>query len=323
MKEVYLPYYNKTACIIAPAYGVAEESQIASVLQNISVNIDQFGFKAKYYPNMLAPYNISIFTPDDLRIANSDEVRFDQLKQALHDPDCNFIWALKGGYGSIRIVNTLSEIEKPEQQKLFIGFSDITVIHAFVNNVWNWPSIHYGNLVEKGNIALLEDNKQSFLYLVEQKQTSFSVVSISDNIITPVSGKIIGGNFITFLEVKPILNIDFTKTIIVLEDVMESPHKIDGYLQSLKITPTFEFASAVIFASFIPSDNTNTTISAYPKIMKDFASTMPFPVFQMLPDDTIGHTDVNKALLMGAEGSITPHNSSCVDGDQYEFTAEL
>ncbi|MCB0392487.1 MAG: LD-carboxypeptidase, partial [Bdellovibrionales bacterium] len=86
----------------------------------------------------------------DLLCANSDEKRFVHLKKALYAKDSKVIWSLRGGYGSLRLYPYLTKVKPPTKKKLFIGYSDTTAIHHFLNQKWNWQSLHGTMLEEMG-----------------------------------------------------------------------------------------------------------------------------------------------------------------------------
>src|SRR5688572_7432162 len=94
-----------TACIIAPAYGVATQADISVALDDVTKLVKLYKLNPYIYPNMLAPGNHSLFDSIKLPFSNTDEVRFNHLIDAFNNPDCNLIWAFRGGYGSIRLLD--------------------------------------------------------------------------------------------------------------------------------------------------------------------------------------------------------------------------
>ncbi len=63
-------------------------------------------------------------------LAASDDERLAELQRALEDPDIDAVWALRGGYGAIRIVHRLDLGRQRSDPIPFIGFSDNTVLHV-------------------------------------------------------------------------------------------------------------------------------------------------------------------------------------------------
>ena len=70
-----------------------------------------------------------------------DWERFLQVKYALESSESKVIWCARGGYGSADILPFLSDLKKPKNSKIFIGFSDIVSLTTFLKQKWNWPVI--------------------------------------------------------------------------------------------------------------------------------------------------------------------------------------
>jgi muramoyltetrapeptide carboxypeptidase len=63
-------------------------------------------------------------------MAGVDALRLADLQSALDDPSIDGIWALRGGYGTLRIVDALDFARQLADPIPFIGFSDNTSIHV-------------------------------------------------------------------------------------------------------------------------------------------------------------------------------------------------
>ncbi|MGE3920578.1 MAG: LD-carboxypeptidase [Gammaproteobacteria bacterium] len=83
----------------------------------------------------------TLFAPD-LLCANTDENRFNNLKKALFNPATKAIIIAKGGYGSIRLLSKLNELQPPKSNKIFVGMSDSISLQIFLQQKWGWPTIH-------------------------------------------------------------------------------------------------------------------------------------------------------------------------------------
>jgi len=62
--------------------------------------------------------------------AGSPEVRAGDLQAAFADPDVDAILAMRGGYGSAQVIPLLDFGSIAQSPKPFVGFSDITALHA-------------------------------------------------------------------------------------------------------------------------------------------------------------------------------------------------
>src|SRR6266550_4247873 len=61
-----------------------------------------------------------------------DESRAQAVYGFANDPTIEVLWAARGGYGATRLLplldNLTKEHGKPKQQKLLVGYSDVTVL---------------------------------------------------------------------------------------------------------------------------------------------------------------------------------------------------
>jgi len=95
-------------------------------------------------------------------------MRLAHLKNALNDSSAGVIWLLDGGYELTRLIPNLFHLKKPKKEKLFVGFSDGTALYIFLNQIWNWPTLHGPCAVQvaKQQISLSTIKKDSFFRLI-------------------------------------------------------------------------------------------------------------------------------------------------------------
>lgn len=110
----------------------------------------------------------NIYSNEDPLYSNTDEFRANDLIAALQDEDCKAIWCITGGSGTIRLIPFLERAlpsSPPPSYKVLIGFSDITVLHLYLQSKYNWPSVQgtmlevigNGTNVDEGSLLLLEN----------------------------------------------------------------------------------------------------------------------------------------------------------------------
>jgi muramoyltetrapeptide carboxypeptidase len=299
-----LAKYDK-ACIIAPSYGVASPDQVDGVIKRAAAIVELYSLTPKIYDHILAPGNHTLFNQTDLMFANSDEVRLTQLVDALNNPECKAVWCFRGGYGAVRLLEGLYKQEAPIEVKPLIGFSDITILHTFLNYQWSWPTIHFGMPGALQDVMSKPEMIASLQAILfgERYQIQFNVMSINEAKVEhkQISGEITGGNTLNLerlfgTEFQPSLS----NKILVLEEVGEEARWLDGFLHQLKLVEGFSQASAIVFGSILP-DNKG---ELFAKVIQDFGNNVPILIFKLFDEDTIGHGAINKALPMGASATI-------------------
>lgn len=88
-------------------------------------------------------------TQENILIYQIDQQRLNYLINAISEKNSSYIWALRGGYGSDRLIPSLVKLLNPSIQKRLIGYSDITALHLFLsqsmgleNHTWcGWKRI--------------------------------------------------------------------------------------------------------------------------------------------------------------------------------------
>ncbi len=100
------------------------------------------------------------------RFAGDDETRRDAFQRLLDQEKVRAIFCARGGYGTNRILDKLDFTKFREHPKWIIGYSDITLIHAYLQNVPGIESLHaimpftFGKK-EKGREASLESLRKA------------------------------------------------------------------------------------------------------------------------------------------------------------------
>src|SRR5690606_28311268 len=62
-------------------------------------------------------------------LAAPDEARLEDLNAALSSPEVDVVWLLRGGYGTLRIVDRVDLDPLLARPRPLVGFSDNTVLH--------------------------------------------------------------------------------------------------------------------------------------------------------------------------------------------------
>jgi muramoyltetrapeptide carboxypeptidase len=210
------------------------------------------------------------------------------MKAAL-ESDAKAIWCLRGGYGSMRLIPHLKKMKPPKKPKLFIGFSDITALHLFFSQEWNWPVIH-GHTVSQMSPETRNSPDRELL----RKMIFGTVQSHTYKGLLPMNhlaeksqlilGEITGGNLrILQSSLGTDWELQAKGKILFLEDVGERGYSIDRMLEQLVQAGIIDKGlKAVIFGDFtegLERDGKDLTWDA----LQRFAERAPYPVLRGLP----------------------------------------
>ena len=205
--------------------------------------------KARGYNVKLMP---SFFAKDGY-FAGSDEVRTKDIDDAFNDKEVKAIICMRGGSGATRIVDKIDYEAIRRNPKIFCGYSDITVLLNAISSRAHFPTIH--GLCGVSLFSSDDRSNRSFFDFLETPSKDKVLKNnkyISHTLVGGVcEGELVGGNLTliaTLLGTE--YKIDFTDKIVFIEDVSESPYRIERYFSSLRLSGELEKAKGFVFGYF-------------------------------------------------------------------------
>ncbi len=248
----------------------------------------------------------------DLLCAASDRRRLEYLKRALDATDSRCVWCIRAGYGAIRLVDGLMRLAPPARRKLFVGYSDATTIHYFLNHHWGWPSLH-GPLLDRlgsGTVRAEELAELKAVLFGGLRQVQFAGLAALNSAARKrqvVRSKVFGGNLTvmqttlgTVLQRRP-------RQILFLEDVGERGYRVDRMLQHLSQAGALRNVAAVVFGAFVGGRESDGR-TLVPQVLKRFAREQSFPVLMGMD---AGHGEHQRPVFLNTAAELrcgaTPH----------------
>lgn len=280
--------------IIAPSYTVPSDDLI-QYYKKTKEALSKIGLIARI-PDDLISKNKDLFS------ANSLEYRIKHFIDSINNNESKAVWAIRGGYGAAKLIPYLEKTAEPKQCKLLLGFSDITSLHLFLENKWNWCSMHSPVINQiLGNPLLLNELKPIILgtksSIIYNQLTPLNEYAQKNSII---EASITGGNLsLVQNSLATSWQINAKDKIVFLEDVDEPSYCIDRMLNHLLQAGVFDFAKAVIFGKFTPPKNKDAESILYEKTIDNFSRNINIPVLSL---PIIGHNIKNNSPLpLGAK----------------------
>lgn len=278
---------GKTVTLVSPSAGFSEKD-----IETAYAYADKLNF---YYPKGAArpgfiPYN-----------ANSDDIRLDMLAAALNDPETRVVWAMRGGYGSSRLLEGLEELGVSPEPKVLIGYSDITFLHLFLQKR-GWQTVHGSMFWEFANAGKDEKNFRLLGALLGGRLPRLSYTGLkpfnkpAEDRAERLEGTLTGGNLTCLAAAAGTpWALESSGKILFLEDVNEPGYKVDRMLTQLKQTGAFDGVCAIVLGEFTTGDR-NTEYA-----LDRFAQSFDKPVFRT---DLFGHGAKNYPLVFNAPAII-------------------
>lgn len=240
--------------------------------------------------------------------AGSDARRARELNDAFADPKVRAIWAARGGYGSMRLLNLLDHDLLRANPKVVIGYSDITSLHLFLYNRFGWVTFH-GPMAAKDLAAdTTAYDERSLLSALCSTGPPWQVGSTPMQVLhrgktARVSGRLMGGclSIISAMMGTPD-EIDTRGSILFLEDTSTKPFAIDRMLTQLRLAGKFADLRAIVFGEMLDCVQHAGQGYVIEDVLRDCTADLGIPVFSGLPS---GHSPRgNVTLPLGVSASV-------------------
>ncbi|MFP5427038.1 MAG: LD-carboxypeptidase [Gammaproteobacteria bacterium] len=232
-------------------------------------------------------------------LAGSDQQRLQDLHDAFSDPQIDAILCMRGGYGSMRLLDQIDFELIARHPKPLIGYSDITALHTAINQRAGLLTFHGGMLNADLLGEKLEPTVSSLLEQLRGRLGQGAAIAHPHNYpLTSVlpgaaSGRLVGGNLsLLGATLGTLAEIDTRDSILFIEDVNEPLYRVDRLLTQLRLAGKLEGVRGVLVGDFA-----GVTVSAMTPLLEDIFASLAVPV---LAGWRSGHCDPNICLPLGA-----------------------
>lgn len=242
-------------------------------------------------------------------LAGDDFSRAQEINQFFADQRIGGILCLRGGYGLLRILPLLKEDLIRQNPKVLIGFSDITLLHLFLQQRCQMVSFHgpMGVQLAQG----LDPFSQTMLLkaitqpgapgdlLAEQRKPPM--------VLLPgiAQGRLVGGNLATLLTtLGTAYEIDTRDKILFLEEINEPLYRVDRMLTQLGLAGKLSGVAGILLGDF---RHPGISSEAWQQLLLERLSPYGKPVLWGIE---AGHCMPNLTLPLGAWARLSTHPPS-------------
>jgi muramoyltetrapeptide carboxypeptidase len=243
-----------TVGIVAPASPPDKPEVIDEAIGRFTAQ----GFKVKPGKNL---------RKRDGYLAGSDEERAADINAFFADPEVRGIFALRGGYGSCRILPMLDYAAIRANPKPLVGYSDITAMHLAILVKAGLVTFHGSNASSaftEGNIAacrqMLMASEVAGAGPCAGAEVLFSRndphgAKVKTVVTGRAKGQLLGGNMTCLLRLigTPYAP-DFRNAILFLEDTCEKAYRIDGMFTHLRLAGILSQICGLVIGQFDHDD---------------------------------------------------------------------
>ena len=232
----------------------------------------------------------------------SDRQRAEDIMMMFADEEVDAVLCMRGGYGCNRIIPYLEHFKFEKYPKPFIGYSDITYLHIFLNQFHQLITYHGPML--KDLLTKNQTTTQHFLETI-MGEMSFDMIDVPyyNRNLCPASGILVGGNLtIICSTLGTPYEIDTCGKILFIEEVNEPVYAIDRLLMQLKYSGKLDDAAGIILGDFNVYDKKETD-----KLLRRTFRFYNKPVAYNIPS---GHCKPIITLPLGSFVTLNPSNNS-------------
>ena len=285
-----------TVGIIAPARKI-KENEIIPFLELLSA----WGLKYKMGKFLYGQHH---------QYSGTDSERATDLQNMIDDPDVRAIICARGGYGTIRIIPQIDFTAFEKDPKWIAGFSDITVLHSYVNKYLGTESLHSLMPIQyiPGETDAAAESLRKALF---GEKTEYQIKPNRYNKNGNFTGELAGGNLSLLYSINGTSFFpDMKSKILFIEDVDEYLYHIDRIMHNFLHSGVFFKTGALIVGAFSNMrDNEIPFGSDIYEIITDTIHKFDFPVCFDFP---CGHFSENLTLISGREMQLSVQKEGVV-----------
>ena len=297
-----------TVGLIAPASCAFEPATIREGIETLQ----SLGFKVKVGKHIKNKFGY---------LAGTDKQRAEDLHRMFKDDKVKAIVALRGGYGSMRMLNILDYKLIRKHPKILLGYSDITSLCLAIHAKTGLVTFH-------GPVAISSFSQytRDYFYKVTGSTEPVGEIAHPDagsslsptahlSTIRPgkATGKLIGGNLtlLTALLGTP-FEPDFKNAILFLEETGEEPYDIDRMLTQLLLAGKLDQVSGILFdrcpnckpPDYKPAFNVTFSLE---EVLVDRLGHLSCPVLFGL---NVGHEADKPTMPLGIQATLDADNKN-------------
>ena len=286
--------------MITPPY--LKKGDTIAIVATARKNIDD---NLKFATNLLQSWGLNVKIGSTIgldldQLAGTDEQRAEDFQNQMDNANIKAIWCVRGGYGTVRMIDLLDFTKFNLSPKWIIGFSDVTVLHNHLNTM-GFKSIH--GIMPVSSKAT-EAAKESLRVSLFGEDLQYEIEPHVMNRFGKASGELVGGNLsilYSLMGSKSAINCD--DKILFIEDLDEYLYHIDRMMMNLSRNGCLESIKGIIVGSMTKmKDNDIPWGKDALQIIQDVTKKYTIPIIYNFP---AGHIQDNRALKMGSKVSIT------------------
>jgi muramoyltetrapeptide carboxypeptidase len=233
----------------------------------------------------------------DSFLAGNDAERAHDLQQMLDDDSIKAIFFTKGGYGTLRIIDSIDFTKFRKKPKWIVGYSDITLLHSHIHN-FGIETLHAVML--QGMPKSTAESSETIRKAIFGESLSYEIPLETENRNgeEAIESTLIGGNLSMLYAITgSASDIDTSGKILFIEDIDEYLYHFDRVMISLKRAGKLSGLKGILVGGMVDIKESTIPFGRDERQMTlEHTAQYGYPVYFGFPS---GHIEDNRALIMG------------------------
>lgn len=234
-------------------------------------------------------------------LAGTDRERADDFNRMIADDEIRAIVALRGGYGTMRILDHLDYDALRARPKVVMGFSDMTAVLNAITRRSGIITFHGPVAARDSSFGDATRSAIKRTWMSTRPVGTLRAAGAQRLTGGTARGHIAGGNLTL---VASLLGTPYAiasaGSLLLLEETQEEPYRIDRMLTQLRLANVFHDAHGVVVGECTHCEAADNSLSLE-QVMHDRIGSVGRPSFMGAP---VGHIDKQWVLPIGLEATL-------------------
>jgi muramoyltetrapeptide carboxypeptidase len=285
-----------TIGIIAPASPPSTPEKIIKGAEYL----ERLGYRVKLGKNVQKVYGY---------LAGTDRERADDINTMFADKDIKAIIAVRGGYGTPRLLPLLDYSVIKKNPKILVGYSDLTALQLAIfkkTNLITFSGPMSGVEMFKGIDPFTEEHFWACITSTKKIGTIHNPTGRELQTIVKgkTSGILLGGNLsliVTLAGSKYLPS--FKKSLLFIEEIEEEIYRFDRMMNHLRITNILADTNGIIMCELtdVKASDTTKPFLSVEQVLSDFLSPLKKPIVSGL---VYGHVPQKLTIPIGIRATL-------------------
>lgn len=239
-------------------------------------------------------------------LAGIDAHRLTDLNTFSADPTIDAVWCIRGGYGTMRLLDSIDYDAWQRNPKPLIGYSDITALHAAIGQRAALITFHGPTARTELTSFSRASLRSALIDGIDSAGTAPEAMTLQPG---RAEGRLVGGNLALVASlIGTRYEPSFDGAILVLEDVNEPVYRLDRMFTQLRLSGSLDQLSGIALGQFseIPDDPEHDSRPLL-DLLYEVADQCAVPCLADLP---IGHTPDQWTIPLGATAELDADNKT-------------